>query len=253
MAGLAQRKLKITVVPDEAPASVIEGLRAARAQADAERADAVRARVDAEDRRHAAVKAEDERAVGRLDEEIAAARRRIDIAEAKFTRLDSELAAAEHAAEQARRHAVKAQAEQALHEAREAMRLEYPAAAQAVVDLLARVRGLQEIARRANLDLPDEAEPLSLIVDPALGATGQSALPPLMMWSKVLFHRTTGERAPPSVQSGPEYELRDVLVPRPIADAHAPTFKAIADFVNLPGVEPGKYFYGAVRWGQPRN
>ncbi|MCJ2120658.1 hypothetical protein MKK65_29570 [Methylobacterium sp. J-001] len=252
MAGLTRRKARGEAVADEQSASLIEGLRTARAQADAERIDAVRMRVDAEDRRHAALKAEDETALARIDDELSTVRRRIDIAEAKFARLDGELAQAEHDAEQGRRHAVMAEAMRALDQAREVMRNEYPAAALAVVDVLRRVRAFQEIARQANLELPDDAAPLSLIVDP-LFTPEAAPMPTPMMWGQALFHKETGKRAPISIHSGPDYELREVLVPRPLADVHAPTFMPIADFVNLPGVEPGKYFYGAVRWGQPRN
>lgn len=228
-----------------------ESLRRELATTDQARVDAVRERLDLEERRSDVVAEGDLDAVEQHDRAIEAAKRRIDIAESAHARLTLELREAEDAEEQARRRAIRAEAEGALTEARRLMRTEYVERAKAVAETLRKVAALRTIALKANDSLPIDAEPIDTKVEPsnarhwAIGSSDE-------VTELRLFHRVTGEPAPPNVVNGPNYEHRLVKIRRPIPLYPEVPHRAVADFVNLPGLDPQEYIYAAAYWGQPR-
>lgn len=234
-----------------ADAAAVEQLRRDLDAAEAERADAVRARHDLEDRREDVLASEDVAQLEAHETAMAAVERRVAVAETRCSRLAGEIEAAEAEVEQARRRAIHAEAEKALEEARRLMRTEYVQRAQAVAETLRQVAALRAVVLRANESLPINAEPIETNVEPPNArhwASGSSD----EVTELRLVHRETGEPAPPDVVSGPNYEHRLVQVRRSIPLYPEVPHRAVADFVNLPGLDPQEYIYGAAFWGQPR-
>jgi len=228
----------------------VEDLRRELAAADAERADAVRIRHDLEEQRSEVVDVGDLEALEEHDRAIENARRRIDVADSAHARLTLALQAVEAEAEQARRRALRAQAEKAMAEAATLMRTDYVRHAKAVAATLRQVAALRAIALAANETLPDGDEPVATNVEPLNArhwASGSDETTELR-----LFHRVTGELAHPSIVSGPDYEHRLVTARRPVPFYPEVPHRAVADFVNLPGVDPDEYIYAASHWTQPR-
>ena len=226
-------------------------LRAAVSMADAERADAVRQLQDLTERRPAILADAEDDQLRQHDEDVAKARRRIEQAEARHARLSAEIVTVEHETEQAARREAHTAGVAAMLQATTLMTTEYPKLAQAVADLLKHVAGLRAVARAANETPPDGVEPIGLHVEPFNGRlwpTGDSQEVEEMR----LVHRETGEPAPPDFISGPMWERRLVKIRRPVPALPAFAHCAIADFVNLPGLQRDQYIYAAPFWGQPR-
>src|SRR4051794_2339912 len=110
----------------------VEDLRRELAAADAERADAIRIRHDLEAQRAEVVDASDLDALEEHDRAVENARRRIDVANSAHARLILALQAAEAEVEQARRCALRAEAEKAMAEAATLKRTDYVRHAKAV-------------------------------------------------------------------------------------------------------------------------
>lgn len=233
------------------PTSSLDVLRRALSAAEDERADAVRVRHDLEDRRGDVVADGDEEGLRQHDEKIAAAKRRIDLAESKHARTLLDLQSEERATEQARRRVIHERGTAAIAEARAIMAAEYVPAAQAVVDVLKRVAELRAVARAANLDLPEDTAPIELTAEPFNGRNWLTGAAQEIEETR-LVHRETGERAPAGIVSGPMYVERRVKVKRPAPTVPAVPHLAIADFVNLPGLARDQYLYAAPFWGRPR-
>lgn len=115
--ALMKRKSK-EAAGSAADAVDLERLRRDLDAAEAERADAVRARHDLEERRDDVLASEDVAQLEAHETAVAAVERRVAVAENRCTRLAGEIEATEAEAEQARRRAAYAQAEKALAEGR---------------------------------------------------------------------------------------------------------------------------------------
>ncbi|WP_128564987.1 hypothetical protein [Methylobacterium crusticola] len=246
-----RRKVAPTAPSTAVTVSPIDVLRRQLVEADAERQDAVRARHDLDESRADVLVGGDEATLKRHEEAAAAARRRLDIAESKHARLTIELRDAEHQAEQVRRRAVYAEAKRALKEAREIMSSEYEPAARAVADVLNRVSKLRGQVYAANQDLPADVEPLSLMVEPAFNGAHFTDGSDEMVEQTFLVDKATGQYAPYAAGPGPSFEYRTRMVKRSLPIHPARPHKAIADFVNLPGIND-TYIFAAPFWGQPR-
>ncbi|POR42663.1 hypothetical protein CRT23_12865 [Methylobacterium sp. V23] len=158
--------------------------------------------------------------------------------------------AVEAEVEQARRRALRAEAEKAMAEAATLMRTEYVTHARAVARILRQVAALRALAFTANENLPDGADAIPTNVEPLNSrhwASGSEEVEEMC-----LFHRETGEPAPSNVVTGPSYERRLVKIRRPTPVYPEVPHRAVADYVNLPGVDPDEYIYAASHWTQPR-
>ena len=238
--------------------NAVEHLRRELATVDVERADAIRTRHDLEDGRVDTVEAGDLDALEALDRDIERAKRRIDIAESRFARLTLDLQAAEAEAEQARRHALRAEAEAAMTEMQRLIQEEYPPAAMALAALLNRAKELRTVAIRANNELPEGAEPVSTIAEPEFNGRWLKDSRDLTVERTYYVNKTTGQRAGPhdcpmlhSERGKWDVVTETVELPRPIYP-DVP-HQSVVDFTNLPGLKRDAYIYGAPSWGQPRS
>jgi len=235
----------------------VEDLRRELETVDAERVDAIRTRHDLEDGRVDTVEAGDLDALEVLDREIERAKRRIDIAESRHARVTLDLQAAEVGAEQARRHALRAEAEAAMAEMKRLIQVEYPPAAMALAALLSRAKELRTVATRANNELPEGAEPVSTIAEPEFNGRWLKDSKDLTVERTYYVNKATGQRATgydcPTLHSerGKWDAVTEIVeLPRPIYP-DVP-HQSVVDFANLPGLKRDEYIYGAPSWGQPR-
>ncbi|MCJ2138391.1 hypothetical protein MKK69_30785 [Methylobacterium sp. J-026] len=237
-----------------AAAGTLEHLRRDLDAASAEFDAAQREHQSLEDRRDDALASEDVAELEAHETAVGAVERRLAVAQTRHARLAGEVDAAEVEAEQARRRAFYAQAEQALAEARQVIADEYPAAAQALADILKRAGQLRSVAREANASLPDGAEPLDTVLEPGgfngrLYADGNK----LVTTRRVLVDKRTGEPAHPDVVRGPNLVEREVEVEREVPREPAIPHKGVIEFTNIPGFTAETYIYPAPAWGHARS
>jgi hypothetical protein len=250
---------KKDMVTGAADAVDLEHLRRDLDAAEAERADAVRARHDLEDRRDAVLASEDVSQLEQHEVALAAVERRLAVAEARCTRLAGEIEAAEAETEQAVRRAAYKAAEKGLTEARRIVAEEYPAAARAIVEILKRADALRSAAIKANEALPVDAEPLDLILEPG-GFNGFH-----YRGAKTLTEtRTTYVNKATGLPAGPydcpqlhseSHKWRAVVeeVQRPLPPVPSTPHRSVIDFTNLPGFTDETYIWAAACWGRPRS
>lgn len=241
----------------ETPLNAIEALRRDLDAADAERADAVRTRLDLEERRPLVVDDGDLDALDAHDAQIERAKRRIDVADSAHARLTLAVQAAEVEAEQARRYAIRAEAETAMAEARRLIADEYPAAARMVAAILNKVAELQTVAHQANNDLPAGAEPVSTIAEPAFNGQHLAGSEDLTEEVTYFVNCETGRRAggtdcPEMSCNAHRWERRTERVERSMPRTPHKPHRSVVGFTNLPGLDGESYIYGAPFWGQPR-
>ncbi|GJD51761.1 hypothetical protein OPKNFCMD_4519 [Methylobacterium crusticola] len=242
---------KLTSASTALVVSPVDRLRTELVESENERADAARVRIDLEAGLPDVIAQNDEEALARHERAADAARRRLDLAEARVAKLTLAVRDAEHQAEQERRQGVYDEAKRALKQARQIMAAEYEPAARAVADVLNRVSKLRAQIYTANQALPADAEPLSLMVEPAFNGEHFTDGSDEMVEQTFLVDKATGQYAPYAAGPGPSFEYRTRMVKRSLPIHPARPHKAIADFVNLPGIDD-TYIFAAPFWGQPR-
>ncbi len=254
--ALMKRKSK-EVAGSAADAADLERLRRDLDAAEAERVDAVRARQDLEERRDDVLASEDEAQLEAHETAVAAVERRVAVAETRCTRLAGEIEAAEAQAEQDRRHAAYAKAQEALTEGRRVLAQEYVPAAKALVEILNRAMQLRAVIFEANKNLPEGADPLSTMLEPAFNGQYFPEVRGLTKEEVYFVNRQTGLVAGPhdcpemhANRGRWERRTRTIELPRPLHPAVE--HRSVLEYVNLPDIAPDSYLWSAPFWGRPR-
>ncbi|MCJ2082763.1 hypothetical protein [Methylobacterium sp. J-090] len=235
----------------------VEELRRDLAKAESERADAVRVRHDLEERRSEVVDGGDVNTLEEHDRAIENAKRRIDVAESAHARLTLAVQAAEWATEQARRQAIYDAGTSAMAQARTMIATEYLPAARALAEIVRAAVDLRDKAAKANDELPEGVEPISLMAEPAFNGRHYAGSPDLTEERVYFVNKATGERAgrfdaPEMHANQGRWERRTEVVPRDAPAVPAEPHKSVVDYLNLPGLTPDGYIYAAPFWGRPR-
>ncbi len=188
---------------------------------------------------------------------LGAVERRVAVAEARCTRLASEIEVAEAQVEQGRRRGAYAEAEKALTEGRRVLEREYLPAATAMVEILNRAMKCRAVIYEANKNLPDGADPLSTMLEPAFNGQYFPEVKGLTKEEVYFVNRETGLVAGP--HDCPEmhanrgrWERRTRTIELPLSLHPAVEHRSVLEFVNLPDIAPDSYLWSAPFWGRPR-
>ncbi|KAA0122238.1 hypothetical protein CIW48_19805 [Methylobacterium sp. P1-11] len=255
--ALMKRKSK-EAAGSAADAADLERLRRDLDAAEAERVDAVRARQDLEERRDDVLASEDVAQLEAHEIAVAAVERRVAVAEIRCTRLAGEIETAEAEAEQARRRAAYAQAQEALAEGRRVLEQEYLPAAMALVEILNRARTLRAAIAAANEVLPDGSDPLPTMLEPVFNGQHYPEVRGLTKEEVYFVNRKTGLRAgpfdcPELHSESHKWERRTRTIDLPLPLHPAVEHRSVLEYVNLPGITgPDSYLWSAPFWGRPR-